>query len=401
MKPDPQIPERLDRLTPSIFFTPLFIIINVILFFTALVYRQADLALFTVLLLITPLILKTWSIFSTRRLTSRFQMDRDRLFPGENADLNIRIENKKLLPVFCKIRLKINDFLLPHDRHESKKEEIVLLWHQGVTFHRELVAQKRGVYRIDSPFLTAGDVFGFYPRGRETDTRIEVIVYPRIVPIRPFPLLKRIIFGKPGSTGPVHDPAYILGTRDYLHFRPARYIHWKASARHHRLQEKLLEPAEQNKVMFILDVGEFKEENAHEDFERAIEVLASLAVELDSQKYAIGFITNGLPAHAVTPLLPTVRKPGQITALLESLAHTQNRPMFAMENFFKQNAKLPADAIGIYFSYRASPDIRYLNQRHIPAVNVTCRREPKDAPVGSVARRLIHLEAVCVPEGLP
>ncbi|MBW1691959.1 MAG: DUF58 domain-containing protein, partial [Deltaproteobacteria bacterium] len=49
----------------------------------------------------------------------------------------------------------------------------------------------------------------------------------------------------------------MLGTRDYQNWRPARHIHWKASASHNRLQEKVFEPSEQEKVLLAVEVSQF------------------------------------------------------------------------------------------------------------------------------------------------
>ena len=75
--------------------------------------------------------------------------------------------------------------------------------------------------------------------------------------LAPFNLPKRDFFGVPGGESPVNDPVYILGTSDYHYGRPSKYIHWKASARYQRLQEKVFDSSEQEKVLFLIDVGEF------------------------------------------------------------------------------------------------------------------------------------------------
>ncbi len=76
----------------------------------------------------------------------------------------------------------------------------------------------------------------------------------------------RELFGVPGVKSPVKDPVYILGTRDYQPSGPSRHIHWKASARHLKLQEKVFEPSEQEKVLLALEVGSFQKSLANEAF---------------------------------------------------------------------------------------------------------------------------------------
>ena len=135
-------------------------------------------------------------------------------------------------------------------------QESSLWWRQKADFRWELKAQRRGVYPIGPPRITVADLLGFFPKERE-QAPLQIIVYPRIIPLVPFSVPRRDFFGVPGKKSPVKDPIYILGTRDYQHWQPAKYIHWKASARHSRLQEKVFDPSEQEKVLLVLDVTPF------------------------------------------------------------------------------------------------------------------------------------------------
>ena len=126
------------------------------------------------------------------------------------------------------------------------------------------------------PSLAVGDLFGFYTREIKTQASVDIIVYPRLVEIKPLSLPRRAFYGIPGARSPVEDPVYIYGTKDYQPGSPARRIHWKASARHNRIQEKLCEPTEQEKILILLDVGPFAEVRAEEAFERIIEAAALL-----------------------------------------------------------------------------------------------------------------------------
>ena len=104
----------------------------------------------------------------------------------------------------------------------------------------------------------------------------------------------RDLFGVPGAKSPVKDPVYILGTRDYRPSGPSRHIHWKASARHLRLQENVFEPSQQEKVMLALEVRSFGKSTEKEAFEHTLEVIASLAVQLQDTGCAVGLVTNGV-----------------------------------------------------------------------------------------------------------
>ncbi len=371
---------RFDLLTPSIFFTLPVLFFILALLFVSLLYRQKELALFSLLVIVGSTTLKLWSRFSPRHMACHALVDRQKLFPGEKAAVRLTIENNKPLPVFIKIDWRIDHFLQNDGRKISIEEESGLFWHQGVAFQRECIAQKRGCYRIGGPALTTGDFFGFFPRELPGARHPEILVYPRRVPIRPFPLIKRIIFGKPGAASPVRDPVYILGARDYQPFRPARYIHWKASARHNRLQEKILEPAEQDKVLLVLDADLFLEHDAHDEFERAIEALAALAAELESNHYAAGFVTNAGGNENADFFLPVARRPGHLSALLEILAKIEIRPRDTLTTVLERVQNPPADAICVCFSYRSHSGKSYFSRRRIPTVAIVCGAGPDDGP---------------------
>jgi uncharacterized protein (DUF58 family) len=152
---------------------------------------------------------------------------------------------------------------------------------------------------------------------------MHVVVYPRLISLKPLCLPKRNFFGVPGAKSPVQDPIYILGTRDYQPSRPARFIHWKASARHLRLQEKIFEPSQQEKVLLVMDVGSFEESKDKEAFEQTLEVVASMAVQLDNLGCAVGLATNGIMTDRVTSAVPMARSHRQTSVILEALARLQ------------------------------------------------------------------------------
>jgi len=238
--------------------------------------------------------------------------------------------------------------------------------------------------------MMSGDLFGFFPKERELEGALEVIVYPRLVPIKPFSVPRRDFFGIPGAESPVRDPVYILGTQDYQHGRPAKYIHWKATARHHRLQEKIFEPTEQEKVLFVIDVDQFATKGANEEFERTLETVASIAVVLDRQGCSMGFVTNGSMAGDGSPFLSIKRDPQQLAAILEALARLQMNPQNNLMEIMRGNPGLPWGISCLYFSLEADGSVsmvkEYCRSLTIPILFFMCR--PPSAGPGSFNGRL-------------
>jgi len=197
-----------------------------------------------------------------------------------------------------------------------------LLWYQKTRLQWQLTTRRRGIYEIGPLHTLSGDLLGFFQHESRDREGIEVIVYPRIVPLAPINVPKREFFGIPGGESPVDDPVYILGTSDYHYGRPARYIHWKASARHQRLQEKVFDSSVQEKILFLIDVEGFAIANAEESFERGLEVIASLATQFDRRGCAIGLITNGI-VKGFASSIAISRNSQQVANVLEALARLQ------------------------------------------------------------------------------
>ena len=199
---------------------------------------------------------------------------------------------------------------------------------------------------------------------------LEVVVYPRLVPLKWSTLPRRDFFGIPGAESPVQDPVYILGTRDYQQGRPAKYIHWKATARHHRLQEKIFEPSEQERILLVVDVGPFARHGAKEEFERMLETVASVAVRLGERGCAVGLVTNGRMAGEGSAIVSVTRNPEQLTTLLEALARMQMEPAQDLLAMFRLHVRLPWGISCLYFALEKDEAARtakeYFTQRRIP-----------------------------------
>ena len=263
---------------PSAFILPVVLVIVGIFLFMGLLNGQRDLTVLSLVVFAAIGGTNIWSRASAAGIERDARLDKPRLFPRETATLSVRVRNMKRLPVWVQASVSVNSAFSSLDPAFGLTQEAGLLWYQQTTFQWPLVARKRGVFPAGPPELAVGDLFGFYPRKKNTVPPMEVVVYPRLVSLKPISMPRRDFFGIPGSRSPVEDPVYVYGVRDYQHGRPARGIHWKASARYHRLQEKICEPVEQEKILLAIDVARFHAHEAHAEFERCLEVAASAAV---------------------------------------------------------------------------------------------------------------------------
>ncbi|MBW1912519.1 MAG: DUF58 domain-containing protein [Deltaproteobacteria bacterium] len=365
----------------SIFFVPLVQVFVGVFLFIALLYGFRELALFTGILLGIGIGAYIWCRMSPLRIGCELGVDRQRIFPGEKLKISIQVVNAKYLPVLLKIAIHFDRFITGSDREDTLfSKQCGLLWYQNSRFQKELTPRRRGLYRVGPPDLMVGDLFGFHTREKIATTSVDIVVYPRLVEVKPLSLAKREFYGIPGARSPVEDPVYIYGTRDYQPGSPARRIHWKASARHNRIQEKLCEPAEQEKVMLLLEAGLFEEARAEGKFERIIEIAASYAVWLDQQGHAVGFATNGILAGNGSLIIPIARSPVQLSVILETLARVTMRSEARLTDILSQGYVMPWGVSCLAFAYEqgeATAAIEAsMRNRNIPTIFVHAQKTP-------------------------
>ena len=355
---------------PSIFIDGFTQLLVGLFLFIALLKGQARLSLLFLLILILVNGAKIWCHYSLRATRGTMSMDKMKLFPGEKLTLTAQVENLKALPVWMKVRIPL---ARPFGQ-AALEESSGVLWYQQITWQWDLEAPCRGYHQVGPLMLGAGDLLGFFHRWQNGSAACHLVVYPRLIPIEHFPAPLRELLGTRGAQGPVADPTSLMGTRDYQHSRPARYIHWKASARHDRLQEKICEPTVQMKVMLLLDVEGFTDDP--DGFEEMLEVVASLAVRLDQERHPLGFATNGALAGDGCGVLPIGRD--SIPAILEALARLERKPKGSLRDCLARCGPLPWGTTVIYFAHR-------LDHRRMPKTPIAAIvKEPGEGPLQSL-----------------
>ncbi len=361
------------------------------LLFIALLNGQRELAVLALLVLVIAVGARLWARESLSGVRYHLTLDKDQVFPGESVTAVVHTENAKLLPIWVQALVPAGT-LLRQSGETLLQQSTALLWYQGTEFRWELTATRRGVYPIGPLYLVTGDLFSFFSRRVRTPDQHSLVVYPALVPLQSLPLARRDFFGVPGPASPVQDPIYILGTRDYQHGQPSKYIHWKASARHNRLQEKVFESTVQEKVLLIVDVDSFARADLAEDadaapgFEEALRVVASLAVEFDARGSSVGFIADGTLTGGGPASVPVARNDRQPASILETLARLEMKSERDLKDLVRRRL---ADAWGVscvYFAYSDDASVAaasgYLRQRRTPAVFVVCQRQGR-SPVES------------------
>lgn len=289
-----------------------------ILAFIAAATASIPLATFSATTLVLMLAMRLWGGLGLWRLDVGLSCDSDRLFCGETLSLRAEIANRKILPVWMRLALAHAEALSPLSS-EGVEGESGLLPFERISGSWSFRAMRRGVHSLGPATISAGDLLDLYRKEKTLDFRREIVVYPRIIPLNDLELPFRDYFGIRPAKGIIEDPAWYEGTREYSGNKPARNIHWKASARFNVLQEKIFEPTSHQKIFFIVDGEGFRRADDRKGFESALEIAASFAVRFAETGASFSTATDRVVPD-FPAVLPLGRGPEHLGMVLELLA---------------------------------------------------------------------------------
>ncbi len=350
----------------SVFTDRFFRFLAIILLFIALLLAQKNLILISILTLTMFYASKLWSYFSVKEVYYAFDAEKKKGFPGESIFLQAKIYNNKLLPIWLTLLIPMDKRLTSVKNMENNHlcEEFSLLWYDKFLWQWNLKAEKRGCFQIGPPYLETGDIMGLFQQKRcLSHSAVEVIIYPRPISLNFLSTPIKELFGKTGNDHPVKDPIYPIATRDYQHGEPAKFIHWKASARHNHLQSKIFDSSTQRKTLLIIDVSSFQKKNQEEAFEKILEVAAAILLEFDKQGNPYGIISNGkITGNNMFANLPFGTGPGQLSMAMELLARLTIDDFYPLEKILFNGFDIPAGAGCLYCAYKINKNILQISQ---------------------------------------
>ena len=146
--------------------------------------------------------------------------------------------------------------------------------------------------------------------------------------------------------------------------------------------------------MLALEVGSFEKGLAKEAFEHTLEVIASLAVQLQDMGCAVGLVTNGVLTGGGFAVLPATRAPGQLPAILETLARLQTAQKGAIGPIMRQAMGSQRGVSCAYFSYQAgraaAETEKYCRQQNIPITFFVCRSDTESEAIRQKSKAGMH-----------
>jgi len=319
--------------------------------------RQPALVIIALLTLFTVGVAWAWNRYALVGVEYQRALSETRVFPGETVGLTVRLANRKLLPLAWleladefpkKLPLLKGQLELSSQPTVGHLAHLASLhWYERVSWRYELTAAARGYYAFGPLTMRSGDAFGLFQQEERREQIDHLIVYPRLVSLERLGIPSKHPLGETKSPQRIfEDPSRTIGVRDYRREDSLRRIHWKATARRQQLQVRVYEPTATQQLAIFLNVATYLEAwqgIEPELLESAITVAASLASEVLEGRYAVGLYANcSLPESDQTIKVPPGRSPGQLTAILESLAKASGFAVMPLENLLdNEAARLP------------------------------------------------------------
>ncbi len=268
----------------------------------------------------------------------RRRLHERRLFAGEATELEVELENRKLLPLpWFEWRLSVAEQLEVEGERlaNAASPGLNLLtrrgslgWYERQRWRFSVRSEQRGYHQVGPGRVAAADLFGLFPAVREDDVRERVVVYPRLLrlPELGFPAARALGDWR-GRNVLFEDPLRFAGLREYQPTDPLRRIDWKASARLGSLTSRVYEPSATPHLYLLLNVDTLPhswEGYLVDELEWTISVAASVAHWAVERGFAVGLLANGSLPDADRPIrLPPATAPDQLTRILEALAMVQ------------------------------------------------------------------------------
>ncbi len=154
----------------------------------------------------------------------------------------------------------------------------------------------RGRHRFFKIEVEAGDLFGLVERRMVVEAKEELLVYPAIRRIQSWYTVNERSRGQAYRMGKMNeDFTSVVGIREYIRGDRLNRIDWKATARGMSLKVKEFEHQVSNDLVLVLDQRESSfPKGAESQFERGVQLAASLAHYAIHQHHPVGLISCGV-----------------------------------------------------------------------------------------------------------
>jgi len=292
--------------------------------------------------------------FALKRVSYTREFNRSSAYVGDTIEIVEVIANRKPLPViWLRMESTIDASLQFHgvtgididqgERSQHHKSFFTLFPYRRIRRRHQVRCMKRGIYRLESVVMTAGDLLGIRTQSRKINLQAELIVYPAIIPMQEVPLPSHNWQGDISvRRWIVDDPFIISGVRDYRYGDGMNQISWKATARTGQIQVYQRDFTADHRLVVLLNV---------EVTEAMWDIVTDEALIEKGIAYAATIITNAISlgmtagfghnAHSLERTAATIRIPSHggnehLMTILGAMSRLQMKRKIAFHSMLEE-----------------------------------------------------------------
>jgi uncharacterized protein (DUF58 family) len=236
-----------------------------------------------------------------------------RAFPGEQTEVDIVLENRKLLPLTwltsidrwpTALKLGQEGMLQSSAAKGFGLLILSLMVRSYERVHRRFTVtfDSRGLYDVGPARAVSGDPFGLFASETHVAEPRPVVVFPKVRALGDLGFKAADPFGGRRAVRRLYEDASLtIGVRDYQPQDGFRRIHWPATARTGQLQSRVFQPVSGLDLVVCLNVSTYEKPwlgTWPELFDALVEAAATIVKESFELGYRVGLISNGGRARA-------------------------------------------------------------------------------------------------------
>lgn len=292
-----------------------------------------------------------WASYALQSLAVHGRCDRALAEPGEPVTWSATVDNYSRLPIPF-VRL-VQDF--PNEASaqadlswkEAYCRRSFLSWYteyrmtirgrRSITRKVTVAFDRRGVYKIGTYRLSAGDLLGFRESRNHGEGQKIVVMPERSTQQTALDALGGFLGDVSVRRFILEDPILTVGFRDYTGREPLRSISWTRTAQSGTLQVKQYDHTAERHVVVLLNT----EGADGEQLEECLRLTRSVCEKLEQRKIPYGFRTNANLPGPVGKVHSLMEGLGQrhLNTILYGLGCADKTCFFSFRNLTQQTIK--------------------------------------------------------------
>ncbi|UQZ36601.1 DUF58 domain-containing protein [Paenibacillus sp. PK3_47] len=261
----------------------------------------------TLLLLMVIYVIYDRNTFKKVRYTRYFS--ESSVYEGGQLEMVEEITNGKLLPLpWLRLESSISSGLTFGNQenfgvstgqiYQNHVSLFSLKSYRHIKRRHLITCPQRGLFRLDSVTMTAGDPFGVSRRSQTFPLQLELLVYPGMADFNDLPLPVHSWLGElPVKRWIVEDPFLTAGTREYMPGDSLGSINWKATARTGSMQVHRKDYTADSRLIICINVEDsdsmWRTVNNAERIEWGIRCAAAVGEYAMGHGIETGLLSNG------------------------------------------------------------------------------------------------------------